>query len=127
MSDFFFSCILLAPERKFYWSGVLAVFAYFLRNNTTKLFCVFINSDYFYGAPSSPLPLRGAPDPARILCRSFTPKRHRQFTSEGLAQCFYVATRAGFELTTLRTKGDESTNDPPRPTRVCIGLHPACH
>jgi len=26
---------------------------------------------------SSPLLLRGAPDTARILCRNFTPKRHR--------------------------------------------------
>ena len=32
-----------------------------------------------YGnASSNPLLLRGAPDPARILCRNFTPKRHRQ-------------------------------------------------
>src|SRR6218665_2230622 len=36
----------------------------------------FINSGYRYGASSSPLLLRGAPDTARILCRSFTPKRH---------------------------------------------------
>ena len=27
-----------------------------------------------------------------------------------------MAARAGFEPTTLRTKGDESTNKPPRPT-----------
>ena len=36
--------------------------------------------------------------------------------SEGLAQGPYVAASAGFEPTTLRTKGDESTNQPPRPT-----------
>jgi len=30
----------------------------------------------FYRASSSPLLLRIAPDAARILCRSFTPKRH---------------------------------------------------
>jgi len=36
--------------------------------------------------------------------------------SEGLAQGPYVAARAGFKLTTLRTKGDESTNEPPHPT-----------
>ena len=35
--------------------------------------------------------------------------------SEGLAQGPYVAARAGFELTTLRTKGDESTPEPPWP------------
>ena len=38
----------------------------------------FIHSGYFYSASSSPLLLRGAPDTARILCRNFTPKRHRQ-------------------------------------------------
>jgi len=37
----------------------------------------FIHSDHFYSASSSPLPLRGAPDTARILCWNFTPKRHR--------------------------------------------------
>ena len=36
--------------------------------------------------------------------------------SEGLAQGSYMVTKAGFEHTTLRTKDDESTNDPPRPT-----------
>ena len=70
-----------------------------------------IHSGYLFSASSSPLLLRGAPDTARILCRSFTPKRHRQ-----LAQCPYVAARMGFEPTTLRTKDVESTNAPPRPT-----------
>ena len=50
----------------------------------------FIHSSYFYSASSSPLLLRGAPDKARILCQSFMPKRHRQQTSEGLAQGPYV-------------------------------------
>ena len=43
--------------------------------------------------------------------------------SEGLAQSPYVAARAGFEPTTLRTKGVETTNAPPRPTIymfVCV-------
>src|SRR6218665_684969 len=31
-----------------------------------------IHSGYFYITSSSPLQLRGAPDTARILCRSFT-------------------------------------------------------
>jgi len=35
----------------------------------------FIHSGHFYSASSSLLLLRGAPDTARILCRSFTPKR----------------------------------------------------
>src|SRR6218665_5405 len=38
----------------------------------------FIHSDHFYSASSSPLLHRSAPDTARRLCRSFTPKRHRQ-------------------------------------------------
>jgi len=36
--------------------------------------------------------------------------------SEGLAQGPYVAARAGFKPETLRTKGIESTNEPPYPT-----------
>jgi len=31
----------------------------------------FIHSGYFYSASSSPLLFRGAPDTARLLCRSF--------------------------------------------------------
>ena len=36
--------------------------------------------------------------------------------SEGLAQGLYVAAKAEFESATLRVKGDQSTNEPPRPT-----------
>jgi len=57
-----------------------------------------------YSASSSPLLLRGAPDTARILCRSFKPKRHVQATiSEGLPQGSYVAATVGFKPVTLRT------------------------
>ena len=73
----------------------------------------FIHSGYFYNSSSSPPPLRGVPDTARmdwLLCRNFTPKRHRQL-SKGLAQDPYVA-RAGVEAMTLRTKGVDSTNVP---------------
>jgi len=38
--------------------------------------------------------------------------------SEGLAQGSYVAARAGFKPTTLRTKGAESVNEPPCPACV---------
>jgi len=38
----------------------------------------FIHSGHFYIASSSPLLLRSASDTARILCRSFTQKCHRQ-------------------------------------------------
>src|SRR6218665_330070 len=44
----------------------------------------FIHSGHFYSASSSPLLLRRAPDTARILCRSFTPKRHRQLRVKDL-------------------------------------------
>src|SRR6218665_793769 len=74
---------------------------------------LFIYSGYFYSAFSSPLLLRGAPDTARIPCRSFTPKCH---TSEGLSQVPYLAVSAVVKPMTLRTKGVDSTNGPPRPT-----------
>src|SRR6218665_4219413 len=44
----------------------------------------FIHSNYFYSACSSPLPLRSAPDTARVLCRSFTPRRHRHLRVKDL-------------------------------------------
>ena len=43
--------------------------------------------------------------------------------SEGLAQGSYVAARAGFEPTTVRTKCDESTIEPPRPTYICMCIY----
>ena len=55
----------------------------------------FILSGYFYSASSSPLPLRSAPDTARILCRNFTPKRHRQLWVKDLPK---VPTWARVEL-----------------------------
>jgi len=64
----------------------------------------FIHSFYFYSTSSSPLLLKGTPDTARIPCRSFTPKHHRQ-----LAQGPCVAARAGFKPATLWTKGVEFT------------------
>src|SRR6218665_2307871 len=39
---------------------------------------LIIHSGYFYKSSSSPLLHRSAPATARILCRSLTPKRHRQ-------------------------------------------------
>src|SRR6218665_810407 len=78
----------------------------------------FVHSGYFYSASSSPLHIRGAPDTARILCRSVTLKRHRQLRATDLptAQGPSVSARAGFEPTTLLTIGVDSTNEPPRPT-----------
>ena len=43
--------------------------------------------------------------------------------SKGLAQGPYVAARAGFQPETLRTKGDESTNDPPRMLYAVYIMH----
>src|SRR6218665_1421126 len=80
--------------------------------------CSFIHSGCFYSASSSPLLLRGASDTARILCRSFTPKRHRQLRVKDLPK---VPTPA-----TLRMKGAESTNEPPRLTSYAIGVNRGC-
>src|SRR6218665_3832307 len=64
----------------------------------------------------SPLLLRGALNTERILCRSFMPNRHRQLLVKDLQKSIRGGYRAGFEPTTLRTKGGESTNEPPHPT-----------
>src|SRR6218665_1550340 len=73
------NCILLLSETKVItrvlnlfccWPCSLEGFLSFIHS--------FFHSCYFYSAFSSPLLLRGAPDTAWVLCRSFTPKRHRQ-------------------------------------------------
>src|SRR6218665_2070397 len=50
----------------------------------------------------------------------------RQTASEGLAQGPYVAARAGFEPTTLRTKGDAFTNEPPSPAMLLCAMLLCC-
>src|SRR6218665_3688416 len=70
----------------------------------------------FCPLPFCPVTPRGAPDTARILCRNFTPKRHRQLWAKDLPRGPYVAARAGVEPMTLRTKDVDSTKAPPRPT-----------
>src|SRR6218665_2087838 len=70
----------------------------------------------FCSASSSPLLLRGAPYTARTLCRSFTPKRYRQLRVKDLRWIHVQGPKVEFESTTLRTKGDESTNKPPHLT-----------
>src|SRR6218665_1561613 len=83
----------------------------------------FIHSGYFYSDSSSPLLLRGAPDTARILCRSLSLKRHRQLRVKDLQKSPYVAARAGFEPKTLHSTGIDSTNEPPSLTpfhRICV-------
>src|SRR6218665_1007570 len=85
----------------------------------------FIHSCCFYSVPSSPLLLKGAPDTARILCAprhstdtvsEFHVETSQATVRKGLAQGPHMAARAGFEPTTLRTKGVESTNESSRPT-----------
>src|SRR6218665_3333082 len=57
------------------------------------------------------------PTTARILYRSFTPKRTGNCSlSKGLALGPHVATRAGVEPWTLRLRVIDLTNAPPRPT-----------
>ena len=66
---------------------------------------IFIHSGYFYSTSSSPLLFGGAHDTARILCRSFIPKRHRQLRVKDLPK---VATwRLELELEQL-TRFDDS-------------------
>jgi len=61
----------------------------------------FIHSGYLYSASSSPLLLGSVPDTARILCRSFVPKRHRQLRVKGLPK---VPTwQSGFQTHALQT------------------------
>ena len=43
-----------------------------------------VYSGHFYSTSSNPLLLRDAPDAARMLYRSFTPKRHRQLQVKNL-------------------------------------------
>jgi len=74
----------------------------------------FIHSGYFYSTCSSPLLLRGAPDSTDNVLE-FDAEAPQATVSEGLTQGPYWLARAGFEPTTLQTKGVESTNAPPRP------------
>src|SRR6218665_1655602 len=71
----------------------------------------FIYSGYFYSASSSPLKLRGAPDSTATVSE-FHAEVPQATVSERLAQGPHEAARAGFETTTLWTKGNETTNRP---------------
>ena len=71
---------------KLFFIGLLCSFIIYLLDSCQFVFPktliipirTFTHSGYFYSASSSPLLLKGANDTARILRRSFTPKRHRQ-------------------------------------------------
>ena len=73
---------------------------------------IFIHSEHFYSASSSPLLYSKALPTTAILtlCRSLHAEELQATVSEGLAQGPYVAARAGFEPTTLQSKAMNSTN-----------------
>src|SRR6218665_2494627 len=48
--------------------------------------------------------------------KEFHAEAPQSTASEGLAHGQYLAARAGFKPATLRSKGNESANEPPRPT-----------
>src|SRR6218665_1663857 len=54
------------------------------RSEDDSFFHSFIHSGHIYSASSSPLLFRGDPDTARILCRSFAPRRHKQLRVKDL-------------------------------------------
>jgi len=64
-------------------------------NLKTERIHSFIHSGYLYSASSSPLLLRDAPETAQILCRSFTPKRHRQLQVKDLPKILTCTWRLG--------------------------------
>src|SRR6218665_1257434 len=69
------------------YSCVCWIFVYLCRPIILCVYlCTFIQAISLYSASSNPLLLRGAhPDTARILCLSFTPKRHRQLRVEDVS------------------------------------------
>src|SRR6218665_2870702 len=57
---------------------------YFLYIETSKLLMLLINCGHFYSAPSSPLPLRGAPDYSTDTVSEFHAEAHRQLQVKDL-------------------------------------------
>src|SRR6218665_3978241 len=74
-----------------------------INTKMTNVFHSFIHSGHFYSAPSSPLPIRGAPDYSADTVLEFHAEAHRQLQVKDLA-------RAGVEPTTLRLRVIASTN-----------------
>src|SRR6218665_2297056 len=71
---------------------------------------------HFYSASRSMSLSEALPTTAIMTrCRSLHAEALHACASEGLAQGPYMAARAGFEPTTLRSKDIDSTNAPPRP------------
>ena len=64
---------------------LLSILEYTSNRNWIHVFVEsFIYSGYFYSSYSTPLLLRDVPETTRTLCRSFTPRRHRQMRVKGL-------------------------------------------
>src|SRR6218665_1914698 len=81
----------------------------------------FIHSGYFYSASSSPLLLRGAPETARVLCRSFTPKCHRQLRVKALPKVTTWRPERDSNLRPFSRKAPNlpmSHHEPPCPTII---------
>src|SRR6218665_122865 len=72
------------------------------------------NSGYFYSASSSPLLLRRSRHGMDTMSE-FYAEAPQTTASEALAPGPYVAATAGFEPTTLRSTGIDSTNEPHTP------------
>ena len=83
---------------------------------------LFTHSFRLFSPSSSPLLFRGAPRHSTDAVSEFQAEAPQATAIEGVIQGPYVAARAGFEPATLRTKGDESTNESPRPT-LSVTVH----
>src|SRR6218665_484878 len=83
---------------------------------TSYIIHSFIHSGHFYSAPSSPIPLRGAPDYTTDTVSELHAEAPQASAGKGLAQGPYVTARAGVEPTTLRLIVIDSTKAPSRPT-----------
>jgi len=91
-------------------------------DSTIHSFMLFLERLYKSTRPTTQRRSRHSTDTAS----EFHAEASQATVSEGLAQGHYVTARAGFETATLRTKGDESTNEPPRHTANIIVKFSKC-
>src|SRR6218665_29431 len=82
----------------------------------------FIHSGYFYSASSKSTTTLRRSQYSTDTMSEFHAAAPQATASERLAQDPNVAARAEFEPAALRTKGDESTNEPPRPIHIRRGI-----
>src|SRR6218665_2351279 len=108
-SSLFLWYIPLVYSSLFLWYIPFYSFGIFLLHS-------FIHSGHFYSALQVLYYSETLPTTARILYRSFTPKRTGNCIGKGLAQGPYVTARPGVEPTTLRLKVTDSSKAPSRPT-----------